>query len=99
MIVETNLPGAAEPVSVGGAFDIDFGWVAEGDGTYSAFAMNLPGAGSCGDTPAEAVENAGEAAAGVIEEYLASGQEIPWVEVTEAARATVLGTERVTIHV
>ena len=47
-------------------------------GIYSAVALNLPGTGSCGDTWAEAMENFREAAAGTIEYYVESGEEIPW---------------------
>jgi predicted RNase H-like HicB family nuclease len=48
------------------------------EGTYSAVALNLPGAGSCGETEEEAVENAKEAVLGVVESYLEAGEEIPW---------------------
>ncbi len=54
------------------------------DGTYSAIAMNLPGAGSCGDTEEEAVENAKEAVRGVLETHLADGEEIPWKDTSKA---------------
>jgi len=47
-------------------------------GIYSAVALNLPGTGSCGDTRDEAIENFKEAAAGTIEYYADSGEEIPW---------------------
>jgi len=50
------------------------------EGGYSAVALSLPGAGSCGDTKEEAIENAKEAIAGVIEEYIASDKTIPWQE-------------------
>lgn len=40
--------------------------------------LNLPGAGSCGATEEEAIENAKEAVSGVIESYLEAGEEIPW---------------------
>lgn len=46
--------------------------------SYSAVALNLPGAGSCGETEEEAVANAREAIAGVLEEYAARGEPIPW---------------------
>ena len=51
--------------------------VEEGEG-FSAIALNLPGAGSCGDTEKEAVENAKEAVSGVLEAYQESGDAIPW---------------------
>lgn len=50
----------------------------EDDGGYSAIVLNLPGAGSCGDTQEEAVLNAREAVCGVIESYLENGEEVPW---------------------
>ena len=46
--------------------------------SYSAIALNLPGAGSCGSTADEAVANAKEAVRAVLEEYKASNEEIPW---------------------
>ena len=52
--------------------------VKEDDGSYSAVVLNLPGAGSCGDTEEEAIRNAREAACGAIESYLEAGEEIPW---------------------
>jgi predicted RNase H-like HicB family nuclease len=48
------------------------------ENSYSAVALNLPGAGSCGDSIEEAVENAKEAISGVLEEYNSSGVPIPW---------------------
>lgn len=50
----------------------------EDDGTFSAVALNLAGAGSCGDTEVEAMENAKEAVLAVIDEYQTSGGTIPW---------------------
>jgi predicted RNase H-like HicB family nuclease len=58
--------------------------VREDDGTFSAVAASLPGAGSCGDTVAEALANAKEALEAVIESYLAAGQPIPWRDETPA---------------
>jgi antitoxin HicB len=54
--------------------------IPEEDGRYSAVALNLPGSGSCGDTKAEAIENAKEAVKGVLESYKGSGEPIPWKE-------------------
>jgi len=48
------------------------------DGRFSVIVLNLPGAGSCGDTEDEAVHNAREAVTGVIESYIEDGEEIPW---------------------
>jgi predicted RNase H-like HicB family nuclease len=47
------------------------------NGIWSAVAPGLPGAGSCGDTEAQAIENAKEAIAGVLECY-DSDADIPW---------------------
>jgi predicted RNase H-like HicB family nuclease len=55
----------------------------EDDGTYSAIALNLPGAGSCGDTEEDAANNAKEAIAGVIESYQTRGVAIPWRDIAE----------------
>ena len=52
--------------------------IREDDGSFSAVVLNLPGAGSCGDTEEEALQNVREAVLGVIESYLAAGDEIPW---------------------
>jgi predicted RNase H-like HicB family nuclease len=52
----------------------------EDDGTYSAIVLNLPGAGSCGASEAEAIQNAREAAMGVISSFIEDGEEIPWVD-------------------
>jgi predicted RNase H-like HicB family nuclease len=46
---------------------------------FSVLVLNLPGAGSSGETEEEAVENAKQAAIATIESYLADGEEIPWV--------------------
>lgn len=54
------------------------------EGTYSVVALNLPGAGSCGDTEEEAVENAKEAIRGVLESYESSGKDIPWQDSSSA---------------
>lgn len=53
--------------------------VPEEAGGYSAIALNLPGAGSCGDTKEEAMENAREAVKGVLESYKDAGESVPWV--------------------
>lgn len=50
------------------------------DGGYSAVVLNLPGAGSCGDTEEEAIENVREAICGVVESYIADNEEIPWID-------------------
>jgi predicted RNase H-like HicB family nuclease len=52
--------------------------VKEDDGTFSAIVLNLPGAGSCGDTEEEAILNVREAVCGVIGSYEADGEPVPW---------------------
>ncbi len=54
------------------------------EGVYSAVALNLPGAGSCGGTEEEAMENVREAIRGVVESYQDAGEEIPWEDTSEA---------------
>jgi len=49
-------------------------------GVFSVIILNLPGAGSCGASEDEAIENAKEAALGVIESYVEDGEEIPWTD-------------------
>jgi len=60
------------------AFSIHLSLIEEEDGSWSAIALNLPGAGSCGDTEAEAVANATEAICGVLESYESARMAIPW---------------------
>ena len=58
--------------------------VREDDGTFSGVVLNLPGAGSCGDSEDEALANVREAMAALIESYQAANQEIPWVDSSQA---------------
>jgi predicted RNase H-like HicB family nuclease len=51
------------------------------DGAYSVVALNLPGVGSCGATPEQALKNFKEAAQGTVESYEEAGEEIPWKNV------------------
>lgn len=67
--------GVANPVD---AYRLHLAIVHEDDGTVSAIALNLPGAGSCGDTEEEAVANAKNAVSEVIRSYLDEKKEIPW---------------------
>jgi len=67
------------------------------EGIFSAVALNLPGAGSCGDTLEEAVENSKEAIRGVLESYVANGEEIPWKDTS--ALPVLSGTEQKWISV
>jgi predicted RNase H-like HicB family nuclease len=50
----------------------------EEDGGFSAFALNLPGAVSQGDTEEEALANIREACTGVIKTYVQRDGHIPW---------------------
>lgn len=66
-------------------------------GTYSAVALNLPGAGSCGDTEAEAVENAKEAVTALLESYGDAGTPVPWRDSLSTDIPTNGGTQRVVL--
>jgi antitoxin HicB len=57
--------------------------IPEEDGGFSTIAINLPGAGSCGDTEEESIANAKEAVQGVLESYQETGDPIPWQPVSE----------------
>ncbi len=61
------------------AYRCHIGLIKEDDGQFSAIVLNLAGTGSCGDTEEEALNNVREAVLGVIESYLESGEEIPWM--------------------
>lgn len=50
----------------------------DNDGVFSAIVENLPGCGSCGQTEEEAIKNLEESVSGVIEDYQAEGEEVPW---------------------
>ncbi len=50
------------------------------DWGYSAVCLNLPGAGSCGDTVEEALENVKEAIVGLVETYEEENMKIPFRE-------------------
>jgi predicted RNase H-like HicB family nuclease len=52
--------------------------IPEEDGEFSALVLNLPGAGSCGPTEAEAIQNVEESIRGLIEVYKDYGDPIPW---------------------
>jgi predicted RNase H-like HicB family nuclease len=57
--------------------------IREEDGSFSAVALNLPGAGSCGDTAEEAMANAKEAILGVISGHIDKARDIPWIDSTQ----------------
>ncbi len=76
-----DLNGEWGPVA---AYRCHVAWTREDDGSFSVIVLNLPGAGSCGDTEEEALLNVREAIAGAIESYIEAGMEIPWKESTSA---------------
>lgn len=51
----------------------------ESDGGFSAYAPQLPGVFSQGETPEEAVANVKEALIGVLNSYMSDKEDIPWV--------------------
>ena len=69
----------------------------DGDELFSAVALNLPGAGSCGESEEEAIENAKEAIRDTIESYFESGEPIPWKDTSSANVA--VGEKHVRIFV
>jgi predicted RNase H-like HicB family nuclease len=69
----------SDPIYDPSSYRCHFAIVKDEEGSFSVTVLNLPGAGSCGDTEEEAVENAKQAAISTIESYLADGEEIPWV--------------------
>jgi predicted RNase H-like HicB family nuclease len=68
-----------EPI-VATTYRCHVGLIREDDGSFSAIVLNLPGAGSCGDTEEEALQNVREAVLGVIESHLDAGEEVPWTD-------------------
>ncbi len=65
--------------------------IPEADGRVSAVVLNLPGAGSCGNTEEEAMRNVREAVTGVIESHKEAKEDIPWIgldkyEIPEGAK-------------
>lgn len=52
--------------------------IPEKEGGYSAVVLNLPGAGSQGETKEEAITNVKEALVAVLELYLEDNRGIPW---------------------
>lgn len=65
-----------------GTFRLHLLTIREEDGTYSTIALNLPGAGSCGDSKEESIANAKEAIKAVLESYQEAGDPIPWRDST-----------------
>ena len=67
------------------AYRCDLAISRDEDNRFSAVVLNLPGAGGCGDTKEEAIENAREAVLGIIESYRGDQLEIPWKDLTTCA--------------
>lgn len=65
-----------------GTYRIHLLTMQEEDGTYSTIALNLPGAGSCGDTKEESIDNAKTAIKAVLESYEEASDPIPWKDST-----------------
>jgi predicted RNase H-like HicB family nuclease len=68
--------------------------ISEEEGGFSTIALNLPGAGSCGDTEAESFANAKEAIKAVLESYKEHGESGPWKAISEK----VSGAKWINIH-
>lgn len=66
------------------AFRLNVLILKEDDGTFSGIVLNLPGAGSCGASEVEVIENVREAVGGLIESYRAAGDAIPWKDTSGA---------------
>jgi predicted RNase H-like HicB family nuclease len=60
------------------AYRCDIALFQEDDGQFSAIVLNLPGAASCGDTEAGALESVKESIRGLIEVYKEHSDPIPW---------------------
>lgn len=60
-------------------FECRVGLIQETDGTFSVYAINLPGIASQGENAQEALENIADAISGALSEYKKDGP-IPWAE-------------------
>ena len=60
-------------------FECRVGLIREDDGTFSVYAINLPGISSQGETEQEAIANITDALYGALSEYKKDGH-IPWDE-------------------
>lgn len=67
-------------MDVPSGFGYHFAVYREDDGRFSAFAVDLPGTVSHGDTVDEALANVRDALECSIAEYLETDGEIPWVK-------------------
>mgnify|MGYP000299211133 CR=1 FL=1 len=63
----------------GTCFECRVGLLRESDGSFSIYAINLPGVASQGETEPEAIANIVDALAGALVEYKSEG-EIPWAD-------------------
>jgi len=68
------------------SYRCDLALVKEDDGTYTAHVLNLPGADTCGDTESEAIDNAKESVAALVDSYTSAGKQVPW---TDPARSGI----------
>jgi predicted RNase H-like HicB family nuclease len=82
-----------------GTTEITLAVISDPEGGYSAIALNLPGAGSCGETVDEAVENAREAIRAVLEAYIEAEEEIPWREPAQLDVPNSATLLRITLNV
>ncbi len=71
---------AASEVLTSIAYVCEVRIVREKQGGFSAYAPQLPGAHSQGETVQEASKNIKEAVSSLIRSYLGSNEEIPWVD-------------------
>jgi len=60
-------------------FECRVGLLPEIDGSFSVYAINLPGVASQGENEQEAIANITDALVGVLMEYTSDG-EIPWAD-------------------
>lgn len=67
--------------------------------SFSAIALNLPGAGSCGATAEEAEAGAVEAIRAVLESYREEDAAIPWCATDDMEIPTGAEAKWITIHV
>ena len=79
--VRVTVSASVKTTSEPGPYRIEILTIEEEEGGYSTIALNLPGAGSCGDTKEQSIANAEDAIKTVLEEYKESGDRIPWAEV------------------
>jgi len=96
---ETESAMALDTAGLIGTVEITLAITPDSEGGFSAIALNLPGAGSCGETEVEAVENAREAIRAVLDMHADRGQGIPWREVTDTIIPESATLQRITLDV